>query len=299
MTQGPRILLTGASGQVGWELARTLACLGDVRALSRSELDLENADALRRAVRETAPAAVVNAAAYTAVDRAEEDEARAHAINAVAPGVLAEEAARAGALMVHFSTDYVFDGTACTPYREADPTAPMGVYGRTKLAGEQAVAAAGGPHLVFRTSWVYGRRGHNFLRTILRLVREREELGVVDDQVGTPTWSRMLAQATAGVLATASRDGRFALERDAWGVYHATGGGETSWHGFARALVALDPAADEHVCRTLRPLTTAEYPTPARRPARSVLDSARLAERFGVRLPHWRVQLELAMAEGA
>ena len=299
MSGGPRILLTGAAGQVGWELRRTLAPLGEVVAPPRAALDLRDAEALRRCVAEVCPAAVVNAAAYTAVDRAEEEPGAARAINAVAPGVLAEAAARAGALMVHYSTDYVFDGTGSRPYRESDPTAPLGVYGCTKLEGEEAIAGAGGAHLVFRTSWVYGTRGHNFLRTVLRLVREREELRVVDDQVGAPTWSRMLAEATAAVLARCRSRGRFVLEPGASGVYHATGGGETSWHGFAQALVDADPAAHEHVCRVVHPISTAEYPTPARRPAYSVLDSDRLQAAFGVRLPHWREQLELALGGAA
>lgn len=296
MSEPPRILLTGASGQLGWELHRLLAPLGEVVAPGRAGLDLENEAALRSAVRDSRPAAVVNAAAFTAVDRAEDEEDRAHAVNAVAPGVLAQEAARAGALMVHYSTDYVFDGSAGRPYREDDATAPLGVYGRTKLQGEAAVAAAGGPHLILRTSWLYGTRGHNFLRTMLRLAREREELRVVSDQTGAPTWSRMAAAATAAVLARLREDGRFTLPVALAGVYHLSAGGETTWHGFARALLAADPARAEQRCARVVAIPTSEFPTPARRPAYSVLDNSRLAGAFGVRLPRWDRQLALCLA---
>lgn len=292
----PRILLTGGTGQVGWELRRALAPLGEVVAPGRAELDLLDPGALRAAIRELAPRLVANAAAYTEVDRAESEPERAYAANATAPAVLAEEAARAGALLVHYSTDYVFDGEKGAPYAEDDPCAPLNVYGRTKREGEVAVAAAGGPHLVLRTSWVYGTRGKNFLRTMLRLAREREELRVVDDQRGAPTWCRMVAEATAVVVA-GLRDGSggFAPEGAPWGTYHLSAAGETTWHGFAREIVALDPRRDEQRCRAVLPIGTAEYPTPARRPRASVLDGSRLAAAFGVRLPHWREQLLQAL----
>jgi len=250
---------------------------------------------MRAVVRDAAPSLVVNAAAYTAVDRAEEDAGRAHAINAVAPGVLAEEAARLGAPIVHFSTDYVFDGEKRAPYSEDDTPAPLGVYGRTKLEGERAVAAAGGAHLVIRTAWVYGRRGHNFLLTMLRAARERDELRVVADQFGAPTWSRMLAGGTAAIVAR-MRDGEgFSLQPRDRGVYHLGAAGVTSWHGFAEAILAADPARSEQRAQRVVPISTREYPTPARRPAYSVLAGARAAAVFGVALPDWRRQLELCM----
>lgn len=287
----PRILVTGGTGQVGWELRRCLAPLGEVVAPPRDRLPLDDPAALRDAVRALAPDVIVNAGAYTAVDRAEQEPELAGRVNAAAPEVLAREAARTGGLLVHYSTDYVFDGGGRAPYAESDPCRPLGVYGRTKHAGEQAVQASGARHLVLRTSWVYGMRGGNFLRTILRLAREREELRIVDDQVGAPTWSRMLAEGTAAILARVAAAGG----DGPWGVYHLAAGGETSWHGFARAIVELDPARHEQACRRVLPIPTREYPTPAARPAYSVLDGSRAAAAFGVRLPHWREQLVMAM----
>ena len=291
----PRILLTGGTGQVGWELARALAPLGRVVAPGRAGLDLADADGVRRAFRDSAPALVVNAAAHTAVDRAEGEPELARALNAVAPGVLAEEAARAGVPIVHFSTDYVFDGSGSAPYTEVDATAPLGVYGRTKLEGERAVAAAGGAHLVLRTSWVYGTRGHNFLRTMLRLARERDELRVVADQVGAPTWSRMLAEATAAILAPFRAGNGWEIPREVSGVYHLAARGSTSWHGFAEAILAADPARAEQRARRVVPIASEEYPTPAPRPRYSVLNSERAERVFGVALPDWREQLELCL----
>jgi dTDP-4-dehydrorhamnose reductase len=294
----PRVLLTGGTGQVGWELRRALAPFAEVVAPPRAQLDLRDADALRRAVRESRPAAVVNAAAYTSVDRAETDPATADAINGAAPGVLAAEAARAGALMVHFSTDYVFGGGVGRPWREDDAPDPLNVYGASKLRGEREIAAAGGPHLVFRIGWVYGRHGGNFLRTVLRAAAAGQPLRVVDDQVGAPTWSRMVAEATAAVLAGVRGGGGFRLPAGTEGVYHVPSGGETTWFGFARALLERDPALAPGAAELVQPIPTSAYPTPARRPACSLLDGARLAAAFGVALPHWREQLELCMADG-
>jgi dTDP-4-dehydrorhamnose reductase len=292
----PRILLTGASGQIGWELRRTLAPLGDVVAPGRDALDLLRPDTLRDAVRHIRPAVVVNAAAHTAVDAAESEPGAAHAANAVAPGVLAEEAARTGALLVHYSTDYVFDGSSARPYVETDATGPLGIYGRTKLDGERAVQAAGGALLVLRTAWIYGVRGRNFLRTMLRLAAERDELRVVDDQHGAPTWSRMVAQATAAVLARCVVDSGFRLPEGTGGIYHLAAAGETTWCGFAQEIVA---SMSQHGARAPRvvAIPTAEYPTPAIRPARSVLDCGRLARDFGVALPPWNEQLALCLQE--
>lgn len=286
------ILLIGKNGQVGWELHRTLATLGTVTALDFPEIDLADADSIRNAVRGTNPKLIVNAAAYTAVDKAESEPDKAMAINGTAPGILAEEAKRLGAALIHYSTDYVYDGTKREPYLETDATGPLGVYGRTKLAGDEAIASVGCPHLIFRTSWVYGWRGQNFLLTMQRLAREREELRIVDDQRGAPTWSRFIAEATAQVVAQ-GRGNPTALIDATTGVYHLTCAGETTWCGFARALLAADPKKGEQKLQRIVPITTAEYPTPARRPAYSVLDGRRLQETFFQRLPEWNMPIEL------
>ncbi len=272
-----RILVTGAAGQIGWELARVLPAHGETVALDRTRLDLASPDALAGQVRDLRPDLIVNAAAYTAVDRAETEPELAHAVNAVAPGILAVEARRLGAVFVHYSTDYVFDGSATEPYTETSPTRPLGVYGATKLAGERAIAEAGGAWIVLRTSWVYGLRGGNFLRTIRRLAAERDELRVVDDQVGTPNWCRLLAEATASIVDRTPEE----LAAGS-GIYHLTCSGRTTWYGFARAILGSSGAA------RLTPITTEQYPTPARRPLFSVLSGQRLAATFGVHLPDWQ-----------
>lgn len=292
----PVILLTGADGQIGWELRRALAPLGRVAAMRRAELDLADPAGIRGTVRSVAPGLIVNAAAYTAVDRAEEEPELAHRVNAEAPGVLAEEAARTGALLVHYSTDYVFDGEKRSPYVETDTPAPVNAYGRSKLEGEEAVRASGARHLILRTSWIYGARGSNFLRTMLRLAREREELRVVSDQTGSPTWSRMVAEATALALGSLRRESDLLGNAAAVsGTYHLTAAGETSWHAFAERILATDPRREEQRCRSVVPISTAEYPTPARRPARSVLSCERFADTFGLRLPQWEEQLAMAL----
>lgn len=292
-------MVTGAAGQVGFELVRALAPLGSVRAFDHRTLDLGDAQRIRDCVRALKPALIVNAAAYTAVDAAEADIQACRAVNGVAPGVLATEAARIGGALVHYSTDYVFDGKKATPYVEGDAPIPLNVYGLTKLEGERAVAEAGAPFLVLRTSWVFGLRGRNFLKTMLRLFHEREQLSVVDDQYGTPTWSRMLAGAT-GLLVAAARASNSSIAesvRDIEGVYHLSSAGQTTWHGFATAIRELDPRRGEQKCRAIHSVATAEYPTAARRPARSVLDSSLLARRCGVSLPDWREQLALCIAD--
>ncbi|OIQ94714.1 dTDP-4-dehydrorhamnose reductase [mine drainage metagenome] len=277
------ILLTGATGQVGRELQRTLAPLGNVRALDRRALDLAHMDAIRAAIREQKPDLIVNAAAYTAVDQAAAEPGLAMIINGQAPGVMAEEARKLGALLVHYSTDYVFDGAKADPYTEEDEPAPINAYGSSKLAGERAIQASGCRHLIFRTSWVYGLFGKNFLRTILRLASEREELRIVADQTGAPTWSRMIAEATA-----------LALRGDPpSGLYHMTSAGATSWHGFAQAI--LD--AQGWRCK-LVPIATHDYPLPATRPANSRLDNGKLAADFDLALPDWRHALGLCLADG-
>ena len=290
------ILLTGANGQVGHELRATLAPLGPVVASTRDTLDLTDEAAIRAAVRAAAPRVIVNAAAYTAVDAAERDEAACAWLNTEVPRILAEEAERCGAWLVHYSTDYVFDGTGQRPYREDDPVAPLGVYGRTKADGEAAVRAACTRHVILRVAWVYGLRGKNFLLTIQRLARERavsgEPLRVVHDQVGVPTWSRSIAEATVAVVQQLVN--RTATETLP-GTYHMAGAGSCSWYEFASEIEQQMGEAARGVI--VLPITTHEYPTPARRPAYSVLDPSLFEAVFGVALPGWRVQLEACIHE--
>lgn len=278
-----RILLTGSNGQVGWELQRTLAPLGEISALGRVELDLRDAGRIRDAVRTVKPDVIVNAAAYTAVDKAEAEREPAFAVNAIAPGILAEEAKRAGAVLVHYSTDYVFDGTKGAPYVEEDVPNPINVYGASKLAGERAIAATGCRHLILRTSWVYGPRGSNFFLTMLRVARERRELRVVDDQIGAPTSSAAIALATAQVLRPA-----------ALGTYHLSAAGQVSWCGFARAILAR-----AGIATPVSAIHTEDYPTAARRPRNSLLDNARLHADFGIALAPWEEQLAEALGIAA
>ncbi|AHB77645.1 MULTISPECIES: dTDP-4-dehydrorhamnose reductase [Pandoraea] len=290
-----RILLTGATGQVGWELARCLQGMGEVLAPGRQAMDLLDTDSVVRTLRDFAPDVIVNPAAYTAVDRAETDEAAAYQVNAVVPGIMAEEARRLGALLVHYSTDYVFDGTSTTPYREDEPTHPQNAYGRTKLAGEAAIAASGANHLILRTSWVYGTRGANFLLTVQRLARERDELRIVADQQGAPTWCRTIAELTSQVLVQGM--GESGADADFWrehgGLYHLTAAGQTTWHGFTEAILDLSqPEKRPNVV----PIPTSAYPLPAKRPAYSVLDNDKLARTFGLRAPDWRDALALCLA---
>jgi dTDP-4-dehydrorhamnose reductase len=284
-----KILLTGCAGQLGRELKRSLACLGEVIACDRSQLDLARADPLRAALRSIAPAVIINAAAYTAVDKAEAEPGLADTINSLAPGILAEEARRLDALLIHYSTDYVFDGSKATAYTEDDAPAPLSAYGRSKLGGERAIAAAGGRHLIFRTSWVYGLHGANFMKTMLRLARERNELRVVGDQVGAPTWTRHLADATSHVLARKDIPD---------GLYHLAAAGETSWHGYAEAIFgeALRAGLLENIPVVNR-IASADFPLPAARPANSRLDCSRFRRDFGLALPDWRTGLIDCLAD--
>ncbi len=284
------ILLIGRNGQIGRELRKALAPLGKVAALDRAALDLASPDSIREVVRRIAPGLVVNAAAYTEVDKAEAEPELAMAVNAVAPGILAEEAKRLGAPLVHYSTDYVFDGSATRPYRETDAANPLGVYGRGKLAGEEAIRAVGPVHLILRTAWVYSMHGHNFLLTIQRLARERDELRIVADQRGAPNWAGHIAEATNAILCL----GELAEKS---GVYHLSAAGETTWHGFAEAIVAAMRGAGEDVrAKRVAPIATRDYPTPARRPAYSVLDCTKLRETFGVEFLDWRDSLSACLA---
>ena len=291
----PTFLVTGGSGQIGYELVRELAPLGRVVAPTRAELDVADATAVRSYVRRLRPAVIVNAAAYTAVDQAEGDAERCRALNATAPEVLAQEAAAGGAVFVHYSTDYVFDGEKGAPYTEDDAASPLQAYGRAKLLGEQAVRAAGGSHLILRTSWVYGSRRHNFLRTVLRLSREARQLRVVDDQFGAPTWSRLVAAATAQILAPHGTHPAGARVAEAPGICHLTAGGRASWAEFAEAILELDPRRGEQRCGGVSRVSSADYAASAPRPRNSLLDNGKLRAQFGLVLPHWRTQLLLAV----
>lgn len=292
------ILLFGGTGQIGRELARVLPPFGKLHVAGRDQCDLTRPRTLVDVINTLRPALVINAAAYTAVDAAEAEPELAMRINAVAPAVLAQAARRNGALFVHYSTDYVFDGRKQAPYVEGDAVNPLGAYGRSKLAGERAVSEAGGDYLIFRTSWIYAAHGRNFLRTMLRLAADREQLRVVADQVGAPTSARLVAEATALVL---RQDlARRRIERFESGLFHLVAAGATSWHGFASAIVDAARAQTglpSLQCREIVPITTAEYPLPAPRPANSRLDCTRLAQRYGLRMPPWGAGMESCLAE--
>jgi len=291
----PTILLIGSSGQVGWELRRTLAPLGDLVSASLegeqgTKVDLSDPESLQRLFKAINCDRVGNGASYTAVDQAEKDVEKARQVNATAPALIGELAAVADISVVHYSTDYVFSGDAERPYREDDPTVPLNVYGETKLEGELGLLDSGAEALILRTSWVYGARGQNFLLTMRRLFREKDEMKIVDDQIGAPTWSRMIAEATAQILAQTLAD-NFKFGRKG-GLYHLTAAGRTSWYGFADAIRALQQTS----CR-LHPIPTSEYPTPAQRPLYSLLDNQRLFETFGVCLPDWHESLQQCVEE--
>ncbi len=292
-----RILLLGRTGQLGWELHRCLALLGDVRALDVPEIDLTNPESVRPIIRDSHPDLIVNATAYTDVDRAESEPDRARMINGIAPGVLAEEAASARAALLHFSTDYVFSGESAVPYTEQDPTGPINVYGQTKLEGEQAVAAVGGAYLILRTSWLYSLRAPGFLRSVLQWGRTQPVMRIVSDQTGSPTWSRMLAQAVAGLVLLGRDDlhGWAAAHR---GVYHLAGLGSATRLEWARLALELDPRRQEHIVQRVEAATSTEFPGAARRPAFSALDCGRFVQTFGMALPDWKESLRLAMDSG-
>jgi dTDP-4-dehydrorhamnose reductase len=287
----PRVLVTGADGQVGRALLKSFAGSAEVIACNRDSLDLANADQLREKVRVVAPDIIINAGAYTAVDRAESERNLAFAVNARAPGILAEEAQRASAILIHYSTDYVFNGSKTGPWVEDDATDPLSVYGASKLSGEDAIRSVGGRHLIFRTSWVYAPEGKNFVLTMLRLGRERESLNVVDDQVGAPTTAAELARATHAI-ATGIVAGNFG-SASAWaGTYHMTCSGSASWCGFARAIFERAPELLGGKSPVVNPIATSAYPTPAKRPQNSVLSNEKLNRTFGVRLAPWQSALD-------
>lgn len=295
MSIWPRVLVTGADGQVGRALLKSFAESAEVIGCNRASLDLASADQIREKVRKVAPDIIVNAGAYTAVDRAESERDLAFAINARAPGILAEEAHRASALLIHYSTDYVFNGSKQGPWVEEDATDPLSVYGASKLAGEEAIRSAGGRHLIFRTSWVYAPEGKNFVLTMLRLGRERDSLNVVDDQVGAPTTAAELARATHAI----ARDfvaGKFEDSYALSGIYHMTCSGTVSWCGFARAIFARAPGLVDGRTPSVNPIATCEYPTPAKRPLNSVLSNDKLKGAFKVQLTSWQAALDEVLA---
>jgi dTDP-4-dehydrorhamnose reductase len=300
-----KILIVGKTGQISWELQRCMPLLGTVLCAGRPEIDLINPDSLRQMVRAVRPDVLINAAAYTAVDQAESEPELAMKINGEAPGILAEEMKRIGGLMIHYSTDFVYDGSGTEPWVEESPTAPLNVYGAAKLAGDEAVRAVAGSYLIFRTSWVYGTRGRNFLRTVLRLAQTGEPLRIVDDQIGSPTWSRDIASATSFILARFMSHGesaskqRLSAAAEYSGTYHMTSTGYVSWCGFAGLIL-------EEACRLgvhrgcsiqLTPISTREYRTPALRPSNSRLSSSRLQTAFGISLSDWRASLRMVIEE--
>lgn len=286
-----KILVTGKNGQLGWELQRVLASSGQIVTLGTAEMNLADADAVRRTIRNVRPGIIINPAAYTAVDKAETDAELAMAVNGIAPGILAEEAKLLGSVLVHYSTDYVFDGSKATPYSETDVPNPQSIYGSTKYAGEQAIRATGCKHLILRTSWVYGVHGGNFIKTILRLAKERDELRIVADQYGAPTWARDIANATVLALT--------AWQMTDWddelgGTFHLTAGGRTNWHQYAEEIVRLARQYDAALADkplVIKPIATHEYPLPAKRPANSVLSNDRIRSVYGIVMPEWQESL--------
>ncbi|NYH08666.1 dTDP-4-dehydrorhamnose reductase [Pseudomonas moraviensis] len=285
-----KILICGRQGQVSKELQLRLADIGDLIVTGRDRLDLAQPAQIRQQVRQIAPDLIINAAAHTAVDQAESEPEAAFAINATGPGVLAEEAARLGAPLIHYSTDYVFDGSQHEPYNESDVPGPLSVYGKSKLAGEQAIAAVDGQHLILRTSWVYSTHGRNFLLTMQRLLQEKPQLRVVADQVGAPTWAGTIARSTLALIEHWQSG-----QTGAWGTYHLTAGGHTSWFGFAQAIGAALREQGKP-CAELLPIPSSDYPTPAARPLNSRLDCSRLQREWGISLPDWQTALHECLA---
>lgn len=288
---GLRILLIGRTGQIGWELERSLSLLGKITAVDSLQLDLKKPTDIRRWIDETKPQIIVNAAAYTAVDKAETDRDNAMLINGVAPGIIGEEARKIGSLVIHYSTDYVFDGRKTEPYDETDLASPVNFYGKTKFAGEQALQNSGVKNIIFRTGWAYGLRGKNFMLTILRLAKEHEKLTIVNDQLGAPTWSRLIAEATSKIIVQ-----KGAELGDFQGVYHLTCQGQTTWYEFAREILDFSPDG-QLKSKVIQPVTSYEYLLPAKRPRYSVLDNGKLVKVFGISLPSWQEALRMVLVQ--
>ncbi len=289
-----RILLLGRYGQLGWELERTLAPLGDVVAVDYPEVDLNKAESVKDFIRQARPDVIINATAYTAVDRAESEPDIAMAVNGHAPGIISAEAQNLGAIFLHYSTDYVFDGMKGEPYVETDKPKPINVYGRSKLAGEKAIEEVGGTYLILRTSWVYSLRRDSFVTKVLRWSRERQTLRIVSDQVGNPTWCRMLAEVTAQLLVTGGKD-IFTWFHERRGIYHLAGSGFANRLEWAHAILKYDPNPSEQIAREVHSALTSEFPTPSKRPPFSALVCDRFVEVFGLRLPEWEDALRMAM----
>ena len=286
-----KILLLGNTGQLGWELDRALRPLGEVASLDYPEIDMADPDSIRKTVREHHPAVLVNATAYTAVDKAESESGLAEAVNAAGPGILAEEAKALNAVLIHYSTDYVFDGKKGSPYSESDTPNPLNVYGKTKLAGEQAIQSVGGEYLIFRTAWVYSLRRDNFVTKVLQWARRNETLRIVDDQISNPTWARMLAEATGQILARGT--GYLSGHK---GLYHLAGGGYASRLEWAREIIALDPKKAEQIVRRVEAAKTADFPASAERPLFSALDNENYSNVFKLKLLNWKQTFEIAMS---
>jgi dTDP-4-dehydrorhamnose reductase len=289
-----KILLFGKNGQLGWEFRRLLPILGDVIALDREELDLSDGHAIQKRIDDLKPGLIINASAYTDVDRSEKESELAMQINALAPGVMAERSRKLKAVFIHYSTDYVFDGSKGSPYTESDPTHPLNMYGKSKLAGEENIQQAGEAYLILRTSWVYSLRGNSFVNKVLKWSRQNRDLKVVSDQISSPTWARTLAEVTGFALAEHKEDIHAAI-RERSGIYHLTGGGFTSRYEWAKQILANDPQRSEQIVQSIEPASSEEFPTPAVRPLFSALDCSLFKERFGLQLPDWKETLQLAM----
>lgn len=291
-----KIVLFGKNGQLGWEFQRTLPALGEVVSLDRQDIDLCDFDRLEKILNELKPDLIINASAYTDVDGAEKEPELAMKTNAAAPGVIAEQARNLGAVFIHYSTDYVFDGKGTTPYTEDDRPNPLNVYGKSKLIGEENIAQAGGAYLILRTSWVYSLRGNSFVNKVLGWARENSTLRVVDDQISSPTWAHSLTEITS-LLLTQQRSGLYDTIRERRGIYHLAGSGYTSRYEWAKHILANDPRKEEQTVQTMEPARSADFPTPALRPLFSALDCSRFETTFGLRLPPWEETLKLAMSE--